>query len=136
MKTFDVQSIALETGVARAFEFIATPKNLPLWTSAFKSLDGDLVQMRTTNGAVAARLEVRAPREQGTIDWALFFPDGSQARAYSRLVPLSKNSCVFVFIMLPPPVALEQLEGALEQQAETFRHELAKLQAILNEQTV
>jgi hypothetical protein len=32
---------------------------------------------------------------------------------------------------MAPPVPLEQLEGALEQQSQTLREELAKLSAIL-----
>ena len=133
MKAFEVQSITLNASINRAFEFIANPRNLPLWTQAFKAVDDGEAQMQTPNGAVTVRLSVYAPREQATIDWAILFPDGSEARAYSRLVPLSVKHCLFVFILLPPPVALAQLEGVLEQQAETLRRELAKLENILRE---
>jgi hypothetical protein len=45
------------------------------------------------------------------------FPDGKVASAYSRLVPQSNEDRVFSFVLLAPPVPLEQLEGMLNEQA-------------------
>lgn len=47
MKTFDVQSIAIEKPADTVFEFVADPANLPKWTNAFKSADGQSAMLET-----------------------------------------------------------------------------------------
>jgi len=83
--------------------------------------------MRTSNGEVEIDLVVQSLEEQGTIDWLMTFPDGSIATAFSRVVELDANSCVFTFVLTPPPVPLEQLEGALAAQSRTLAGELQNL---------
>ena len=87
--------------------------------------------MRTPSGEVEIGLDVRASVQTGTVDWYMTFPDGSIAVAYSRVVELNCDSCVFSFNLMPPPVPLEQLEGALEMQSKILAEELAKLKGIL-----
>jgi hypothetical protein len=58
------------------------------------------------------------------------FPDGSVARAYSRLVG-NGGKCIYSFVLMAPPVPLEQLEGALEQQSRILREELDTLRKVL-----
>jgi hypothetical protein len=53
------------------------------------------------------------------------------AAAYSRLIPLNAERVVYSFVLLAPPVPLEQLEGALSQQTVILRDELRKLSTIL-----
>ena len=55
------------------------------------------------------------------------FPDGSVGRAFSRLVDHGGRS-LFTFVLLAPPVPLEQVEGALAEQSRTLREELRTLQ--------
>ena len=76
-------------------------------------------------------LEVEASPERGTVDWRMTFPDRSVATAFSRVVELDGDRCVFSFVLTPPPVPLEQLEGALDAQSRTLAEELRKLKAIL-----
>ena len=87
--------------------------------------------MRTPNGEIEIGLVVQASEEQGTVDWLMTFPDGSVATAFSRVVELDPQSCVFTFVLTPPPVPLEQLEGALEAQSRTLVEELRNLKRIL-----
>jgi hypothetical protein len=54
------------------------------------------------------------------------------ARAYSRAIVADKERSLFSFILMAPPVPLEQLEGALEAQSHILREELARLGSILN----
>lgn len=68
--------------------------------------------------------------ERGTIDWTMIFPDGSAARAYSRVIAVG-DRILYSFVLTAPPVPLEQLEGALEQQSRTLSEELARLRRIL-----
>jgi len=131
MKKFDVQGVELQTSQRRAFSYIADPTHLPQWTSAFASAANGRAVMRTPNGEVAIDLVVESSEEQGTIDWLMTFPDGSVATAFSRVVRLGSNSCIFAFVLTPPPVPLEQLEGALEAQARTLAGELQSLRTIL-----
>lgn len=131
MKKFDVQAISLNVSQQQAFTFIADAMRLPEWAQAFSSVAGKRALMRTPNGEVEINLDVRASSETGTIDWYMIFPDGSTAVAYSRVIELNHDSCVYSFILTPPPVPLEQLEGALEMQSKTLTEELAKLKGIL-----
>ncbi len=131
MKTFDVQGVDLRVPRETAFAFIADPARLPAWTSAFASVTDGRALLRTPTGEVEIALDVQASAEHGTADWRMIFPDGSVATAYSRLVPTGRDRCVFSFVLTPPPVPLEQLEGALEAQSRTLAEELRKLKRIL-----
>src|SRR5262245_8636761 len=117
MKTYDVQDIELTVPANRAFELIADPANLPRWTEAFTSAGRRSATMRTPDGEVEVGLEVDAQPAAGTVDWSMTFPDGSVARAHSRVVELAKDRCVYTFVLHAPPVALEAIEGALEKQS-------------------
>ncbi|MFA5985475.1 MAG: hypothetical protein WC782_15770 [Methylococcaceae bacterium] len=131
MKTFDVQSIDFNVTQELAFAYIADPAQLPKWTEAFASVTGQKALMRTPNGEVEIGLVVHSSGQCGTIDWEMVFPDGSVAFAYSRVVKLSEHSCAYCFILTPPPVPLELLEGTLAAQSKILAIELAKLKGIL-----
>jgi len=131
MKTFDVQAVSFNVSRQQAFAYIADAKNLPDWAQAFAAVNGKRALMRTPNGEVEIDLDVRASAELGTIDWYMTFPDNSLAIAYSRVVELTTNSCAYSFVLTPPPVPLEQLEGALETQSKILAEELVKLKSIL-----
>ncbi len=131
MKTFDVQSIGIEVPFRQAFDYIADPTHLPEWAHAFKFVSNGRALVGTPAGSVDVSLDVHASRGYGTIDWTMTFPDGSVARALSRLVKADGQRTVYSFVLLPPPAPLEQLEGALEQQAAILKEELSSLKAIL-----
>ncbi len=131
MKTFDVQAIEIKEPFEKTFTYIADATNLPEWASAFKEVSDGRAVMQTPNGLVEVELNVNASREQGTIDWIITFPDRSTAKAYSRVVDAGQDRSIYTFVLMAPPVPLQQLEGALEQQSETLREELSILSAIL-----
>jgi len=131
MKTFDVQSIELGIPVARAFEYIADPRRLPEWTHTFASVEGRRAVMRTPAGTADVNVEVACSRETGVIDWAITFPDGHVARAWSRLVPHGDGRAIYTFVLTAPPVPLEQLEGTLAEQSKVLASELAALARLL-----
>lgn len=133
MKQFDVQSVALDVPLDRAFNYIADPRRLPEWTHAFADAGAGHARMRTPQGEVDIALDVRASRENGTIDWRMTFPDQSLATAFSRLVSLEGGRCVYSFVLTPPPVPLEQLEGALEAQSRILSEELMVLKQSLED---
>jgi hypothetical protein len=89
--------------------------------------------LRTPRGEVEIQLAVNAHASAGTVDWKMSFPDGSVAMAYSRLVPSGGERCIYSFVLMPPPVPLEQLEGALAAQSRTLAEELGTLSRILNQ---
>jgi hypothetical protein len=132
MDTFRVESVRINAPLAKAFEYIANVTNLPKWTNAFKSASDGKAVMATPAGTVEASLQAQASKSEGTIDWHITFPDGSVASAYSRLVPVDAAHSVYSFVLMAPPVALEQLEGTLDQQAAILKEELAKLSSILS----
>lgn len=127
MQNFDVQTVELEAPFAEAFRYVADPATLPEWTHAFQSVSGGRATLTTPRGAVDIGLEVSASREAGTVDWTMTFPDGSVGRAFSRLVARGDRT-LYSFILLAPPVPLEQVEGALAEQSRTLREELKALQ--------
>lgn len=131
MKNFDVQSIFLQVPQELALTFIADGSLLPMWTQAFAHVNGERALMRTPNGEVEIDLKIRASAEHGTVDWIMTFPDQSIATAYSRLICLSHDSCVFCFILTPPPVPLEQLEGTLQVQSKILAEELLSLKKLI-----
>ena len=131
MRSFNVRGIDLAVPQSKAFSFIADPAKLPNWTSAFASVSSGRAVMRTPSGEVTIALEVNASAEQGTVDWRMTFPDDSVATAFSRVVEVDPKCCIFSFVLTPPPVPLEQLEGTLEVQARTLAEELRTLKGIL-----
>lgn len=131
MKTFDVQSIELQVPSERAFAYLADPARLPEWASAFARVRDGRALLRTPQGEMEIELDVEAHDAAGTVDWRMRFPDGSVARAFSRLVPGGAASCIYSFVLMAPPVPLEQLEGALEAQSRTLAEELGTLRRIL-----
>lgn len=131
MNTYRIESIRLKVPARKAFSYVANPANLSKWTSAFKSVKNGQAVMATPLGSVEVELRVMASEAQGTVDWQMTFPDRTVACAYSRVVPEANGHSVFSFVLLAPPVPLEQLEGALNQQAQTLREELTRLSSIL-----
>jgi hypothetical protein len=133
MDLFRVESVGIKTTREKAFRYISDPKNLPEWTSAFKQVQDSKAIMATPAGALEVGLRVTASVSEGIIDWHMTFPNGSRGGAYSRVIPEPGGSCVYSFMLMAPPVPLEQLEGTLNQQAHILKEELTKLSAILSE---
>ena len=132
MKTYDVQSIEIAVPFEVAVNYISDLGKLPEWAAAFKQVSNGKAKMATPSGAVDVDLTVNTSAG-GSIDWTMVFPDQSVGKAYSRVVALGPRSVSFVFVLTAPPVPLEQIEGALEQQTRTLREELKRLKGILEE---
>ena len=133
MRVHEVRSIEIETSFERAFAFIANPQNLPKWAHAFEQVDGARARMRTPRGATDIELTVESSQRHGTVDWRMVFPDGSVATAMSRLTPASAQRLVYTFVLNAPPLPMEEIEGALEQQVHTLERELAQLRELLTQ---
>ncbi len=129
---FDVKNIALAVSFDTAFDYLADIMKLPEWTHAFAEVkeNGEAL-MRTPEGEIGVQLEDNLDRTNGIIDTRMTFPDGSIGTAYSRLIALGDDSCAYSFVLTPPPVALEKLEGALKEQAQILERELRTLKTIL-----
>ncbi len=130
-KTFDVQSVELLTGYKAAFSFISNPENLPKWTSAFKQADKKSALLVTPAGDLKIGLTT-VISESGTIDWHMKMPDGTIGKAFSRLTELPNGNVLYSFILLAPPVPVEQVEGTLESQKKLLANELKNLEKFLN----
>jgi hypothetical protein len=131
MRMFDVQGIEIVAPRARVFDFLQEPGNLPQWARAFMSAGDGHARLETPAGAVDVGLSVSAEPETGTVDWRLAFPDGSVGIAQSRVTETARGTCIYSFILHAPPVALEQVEGALEAQSARLRSELATLKSLM-----
>ncbi len=129
MKTFDVQSVELDVSAETAFDYLARPETLPEWTHAFHEVRPGRATLATPRGSVEVELAIETARAQGTVDWYMRFPDGSRARALSRVVPGAEGRSIYSFVLLAPPVPLERLEGALAEQSRILARELDTLRA-------
>jgi hypothetical protein len=128
---FDVQGIEILAPRDKVFEFLREPGNLPKWAHAFVSAGAGRARLQTPNGAIDIVLDVSENAGAGTVDWRLGFPDGGVGLAQSRVTDTARGSCIYSFVLHPPPVALEQIEGALDAQIVTLRAELAKLKSLM-----
>ena len=133
MKNYDIQGIDLNVSKSKAFKFIAEAKNLPRWTNAFASVTKGKAVMRTPAGELNIEIEVKASAEYGSVDWRMIFPDESVATAFSRIVEVDKDHCIYSFVLMAPPVPLAELEGALHAQSQILSQELNKLKELLEE---
>src|SRR5262245_16753790 len=133
MHLFDVQGIEIQAPHAEIFEFVRNPANLPHWTHAFRSVRGQQARLETPAGVVDVRVDVSANADAGSIDWRFEFPDGTVSLAQSRVTDTTRGTCIYSFVLHAPPVALEQVEGALEAQRVTLQSELATLKSVLEE---
>jgi len=131
MRDFDVQTVELAVPFDVAFRYIADARMLPVWTHAFRSVADGRAELVTPRGTVSVGLQVQAARESGTVDWLMTFPDGSTGRAYSRLIERGDRT-LYSFVLLVPPGPLEEVEGALEEQAKALAEELQTLQRNLS----
>ncbi|MGH9385334.1 MAG: SRPBCC family protein [Vicinamibacterales bacterium] len=131
MRLFDVQSVEIDAPRNAVFEFLREPRNLPRWTHAFKSADDAQARLETPAGVVDVQLRTFADPTSGTVDWELRFPDGSLGSAESRVTTTRRGTCIYSFVLHAPPMALEQIEGALETQRETLRKELGTLKSLM-----
>ncbi len=127
MQTFDVQSVEIEAAARAVFDYLSRPDTLPEWAHAFRRVDGTRATLATPKGSVEVELTVEAAWPPGCVDWLLRFPDESLARAHSRVVPGITGRSIYTFVLLAPPVPLEQIEGALAEQSRTLRTELETL---------
>ncbi len=130
-KNHDVQSVNLQTTTEKAFSYIANPNNLPKWTGAFSQADEKSALLVTPNGELEIGLETKSNKELGTVDWHMTMPDGSVGVAYSRIVTGPDKNAIYSFVLIAPPVPLEQIEGALSAQMLQLKEELEKLKSIL-----
>lgn len=131
MRMFDVQGIEIEAPRDRVFAFLREPANLPKWAHAFVSAGDGRARLQTPAGAVDVGLDVEADARTGVVDWRLAFPDGNVGIAHSRVTATGRGTCVYSFILHAPPVALEQVEGALDVQRVALASELAALKALM-----
>jgi hypothetical protein len=131
MRMFDVQGVEIVAPRAKVFEFLREPGNLPQWAHAFVSVGGGRARLETPVGAVDVGLEVSADAETGTVDWQLAFPDGCVGLAQSRVTETTRGTCIYSFVLHAPPVALEQVEGALATQRAILQSELATLKSLM-----
>jgi hypothetical protein len=131
MKMFDVQGTEIMTTRDEVFAFVREPGNLPRWAKAFVSAGNGRARLETPAGAVDVALDVFADAGAGAVDWRITFPDGGVALAQSRVTDTTRGTCIYSFVLHAPPVALEQIEGALEAQRATLRSELATLKSLM-----
>jgi len=131
MRMFDVQGIEIDAPSQKVFDFVRNPANLPAWARAFASVSDGRARLETPDGTVEIDLDVAADRDAGTVDWRLEFPDGSVDLAQSRITPTTRGTSIYSFVLHAPPVALEQVEGALEAQRQTLQAELATLKSLM-----
>lgn len=131
-KNFDVQSIGINANPDKVFDFVADQKNDVKWALGFSEVTGDSAIMETPNGKMKVGLKTISDPTFRTVDTIMTMPDGSIAKAFSRVTENDNGkSSVYTFILMAPPVPLEELEGTLEEQKKQLAEELQLLKKIL-----
>jgi hypothetical protein len=133
MQMFDIQGIEITAPRSRVFTFLKEPANLPRWARAFTSAGNGRARLETPGGAVDVSLSVAADEKTGVVDWRLGFPDGSVSEAHSRVTGTGRGTCIYSFVLHAPPVALEQVEGALDRQRVQLASELVTLKSLMEQ---
>ena len=133
MRMFDVQGIEIAAPRRKVFEFLKEPGNLPVWAHAFVLAGDGRARLSTPHGAVDVGLDISADAETGVVDWRLEFPDNSVGVAQSRITETTRGTCIYSFVLHAPPVALEHVEGALEEQRLQLQSELATLRSLMEQ---
>lgn len=128
---YAIRSIVIQQPFSTVYGYISNPENLPEWANAFSVVSDDGALLETPQGKVPIKLKTLSDKHAGNIDWLMTFPDGSEGVAYSRVSSLSKETTLYSFTLTPPPVPLEELEGALSQQTLILEKELITLKKIL-----
>jgi len=128
---YAIRSTVIQQPFSKVYGYISNPKNLPEWANAFSSVSDGSALLETPQGQVPIKLKTVSDKNTGNIDWLMTFPDESEGVAYSRVLPLSKETTLYSFTLTPPPVPLEELEGALSQQTSILEKELETLKSIL-----
>ena len=131
MKTFDVQAVGINKPADAVWAYISNPANLPEWTNAFARADDDTADLVTPMGEVPIQLRTEASADTGSVDWHMTFPDGSVGTAFSRVTPDGEDKSIYSFVLMAPPVPLEALEGALQEQMGILATELTNLKGRL-----
>ena len=133
MHMFDVQGIEITAPRGKLFEFLRNPTNLPRRAHAFVSAGNGSARLKTPAGAVDVGLNVSAHADTGVVDWRLTFADGSVGVAQSRVTETTRGTCIYSFVLHAPPVALEQVEGALEARRALLQSELVTLKSLMEQ---
>lgn len=129
---FDVQSIGINAHPDKVFQFIAEPANVPKWALGFSQVDGKTAFMETPAGKMKVGMTMQSNPELGTVDTTMTMPDNSIGMAYSRVLPNDGGeTSIFSFVLMAPPVPLEEIEGTLEAQKKQLAEELQLLKKIL-----
>ena len=129
---FDVQSVGIQAKPETVFAFLAEPTNVPKWAKGFSEVNGETALMETPNGKMKIGLRMYCNEALGTIDSVMTMPDGSISNAYSRVTANDDGvSSIFSFVLMAPPVPLEEVEGTLAQQKLQLAEELLELKHIL-----
>ena len=130
MKTFAVRGIEIQVAPDAVFRIVADPRRLVEWAQAFVDADDRSARLQTPRGAVDVALLTTTHEAARTVDWRLTFPDGSVGLAQSRVTETTRGTAIYSFVLHAPPVPLEELEGALQQQTTTLAHELETLKTL------
>jgi hypothetical protein len=129
MRRSETLSVAIPASFDRAWDFIADPENLHLWTVDFAlsrpRKEGDLYKVETPRGTID--LFVRCDRSTGVIDF-YFGRNGRYGCSPSRLLAADDN-VVYVFTQFEPeqaaPGHFERLVDNVRQELRLLRERLA-----------
>jgi len=132
VQNFEVLSIGIHAAPHKVFDFVADQKNDSQWSIGFSEVGEDFAIMETPNGNIKVGMKTYSNSELMTVDTVMTFPDGSIGKAFSRVIENDNGkSAIYLFVLMAPPVPLEELEGTLQEQKEQLAQELKLLKTIL-----
>lgn len=131
MRRSETLSVSIKTSFEKAFNFIADPENLHLWTVDFAlappTRAGEIYKVQTPRGELD--LFVKSDKETGVIDF-YYGTEGRYRSSPSRLLE-SDDGVVYIFTQFEPPGAPP---GQFETLVGNVRKELVLLKGLLESQ--
>lgn len=129
---YDVQHVNIKATPDTVYNFVAEPTNVPKWAIGFSEVNGETALMESPMGKMQIGLKMLCNPETRTVDTIMTMPDGSIGKAFSRVTENDNgDSAIFSFVLMAPPVPLQEIEGALAQQKKQLAKELLVLKEIL-----
>lgn len=129
----DTQTVRLQTDAAAAFNFLADPKNLPLWAVGFcRGIREEDDHWIVDTASGECPLDIAADSARGTVDFHIYPAPGIRATAYSRVLDC-EGGCEYVFTQFSIPSAPDEV---FQANVEALKEELVVLRSVLRARSV
>lgn len=124
----NTQTVTVQAPTTAVLQFLSDPQNLPRWAIGFaKSIGSKDGRWIVETGQGEMPITVVASFDHGTVDFHMEPAPGSEAVAFSRVMPNNDGS-EYVFTQFQAP---DMPDDVFEATVKALSHELVALKALL-----